>query len=188
MIRRGPSGLAFRLPAAGGVRGVGTSGKQPDAALVCRAFGPSFGNQDLRIALRQFQPIAHFRFLKVYAVNHFGVLANQADGGSLIGGAMIAVFAARHLVSDALPFVRTVQVHLVGGSNTLTANNMPIVDGTNLGGSVSLALDVSPGRQLFAHRDGRYRRFGYVEREPMTVSFTPAAGSHCPSTKIALCS
>ena len=49
MIRRGPTGLAFLLPAAGGIRGVCTTGKQPDSALFGRAFGPPFGNQNIRI-------------------------------------------------------------------------------------------------------------------------------------------
>ena len=84
MIRRGSSGLALSLPVAGVVGGVGTAREQPDAALIGRALGPPLGNQDVCVAPGEFQSIADFRFLEVYAVNHFGVLASQTDDCSLI--------------------------------------------------------------------------------------------------------
>jgi hypothetical protein len=113
MIRRGSSGLALSLPAAGVFGGLGAGREKPDAALISRALGPTLGNQDIRIAFGQFQSIAHLRFLEVYAIDHFGVLANQSDGCGLISPAITAV-GIRRLVRDALPFTRIFPVHLRG--------------------------------------------------------------------------
>ncbi|HET9194509.1 MAG TPA: hypothetical protein VFO21_16620 [Vicinamibacterales bacterium] len=118
MIRRGSSRLAFSLPAAGVVGGVGAARERTNAALIGRAFGPPFGNQDIRIAFGQFQSIADFRIFETDAIDHFGVLANETDGGcfitATIATAVVAVFATRRLVSDTLPFTRAFPVHLVG--------------------------------------------------------------------------
>ena len=115
MIRRGPDGLAFYLPAAGVVGGVGAAREQANAALVSRALGPPFGNQDIRIMFGQFQSIADFRIFETDAVDHFGVLANETHGGRLITATItapvVALFATRRLVSDTLPFTRVLPVH-----------------------------------------------------------------------------
>ena|SRR5687767_6626998 len=116
MIRRGSSRLAFSLPAAGVVGGVGAARERTNAALIGRAFGPPFGNQDIRIAFGQFQSIADFRIFETDAIDHFGVLANEKDGGSVIATpivtpSMVAWFATRRLVSDTLPFTRVFPVH-----------------------------------------------------------------------------
>src|SRR5688572_12043795 len=116
MIRRGSSGLALSLPAAGVVGGVGAAWEQPDAAIIGRAFGPPFGNQDIRIAFGQFQSIADFRIFETDAIDHFGVLANEKDGGSVLAAPIIipstvALFATRRLVSDTLSFTRVFPVH-----------------------------------------------------------------------------
>jgi hypothetical protein len=110
---------------------VGATGKQPDRALIGRAFGPPFGNQDIRIAFGQFQSVADFGILETDAVDHLGVLANEADGGrfvaaplgtasilaaiitaSIVDTPMSALFATRRLVSGTLPFARAFPVHL----------------------------------------------------------------------------
>lgn len=116
MIRRGSSGLALSLPAAGVVRGLGAAREQPDAAFISRALGPPFGNQDIRIVFGQFQSITDFDIFETDAVDHFGVLANESDGGGFITATIttpvVALFATRRLVSDALPFTRVFPVHL----------------------------------------------------------------------------
>ena len=95
---------------------MGAAREQPDAAIIGRALGPAFGNQDIRIAFGQFQSIADFRILETDAIDHLGVLANETDGGSVVTApivtpSLVALFATRRLVSDTLPLTRVFPVH-----------------------------------------------------------------------------
>ncbi|MGH9236938.1 MAG: hypothetical protein ACRD3G_02770 [Vicinamibacterales bacterium] len=116
MIRRGSSGLALSLPAAGVVGGLGAAREQPDGAIIGRALGPPFGDQDVRVTPGEFESIADFRIFETDAIDHFGVLANETDGGRVITApivtpSIVALFATRRLVSETLPFTRVFPVH-----------------------------------------------------------------------------
>jgi len=115
---------------AGGIGGHRATGDQFRAPPVGGRLCPPLGNEHVGIARRQLEAITDSRMFEVDAVDHFRILAYQSNAPSFIGPPFNIAAALRlsTLVGRTAEFPYRVPVHC--GSNTLTAKNMPIVDGT----------------------------------------------------------
>jgi hypothetical protein len=121
------SGLFSR--SAGAIGCLGAAWQRPDSPLVV-GHGPPFGNQHAGVPLREFEPIANDGVFKVDSIDHLRVLADQTNRPKLfllaIGSPPLGLRRAIG-AGSRLSWVATGH----WAANSLKANHMPIVDGTN---------------------------------------------------------
>jgi hypothetical protein len=147
---------------AGGIGGHRATGDQFRAPPLGGRLGPPLRNEHVGIAWRQLEAIADRRMFEVDAVDHFRILAYQADAPPFIGPAfkITATLRLSTLVRRTAGSPYPVPVHC--RSNPLTAKNMPIVDGTKYRSSSMSNRAFCRSWYRVTHRGGPRRMFRCV--------------------------